>query len=82
MLKSNTITLLEKLNAKKTRINNPSIVYHEKTNTFPNETIRITPKYVVHFHGHRNKMDIYQYWPGMWVLAKYQPGHQHGYHMP
>jgi len=28
----------------------------EKTSTFPNEMIHITPKYVVHLHGHRNKM--------------------------
>jgi hypothetical protein len=28
----------------------------EKAGTLPNEIIHITFKYVVHFHGHHNKM--------------------------
>ncbi len=28
----------------------------EKMNTLPNEIIHITPRCVVHLHGHRNKM--------------------------
>jgi hypothetical protein len=28
----------------------------EKMGTFPNEMIHITPRRVVHFHGHRNEI--------------------------
>ncbi len=28
----------------------------EKIGTFPDETIHITPRCVVHFHGHQNKV--------------------------
>ncbi len=28
----------------------------EKIGTFPNETIHITPRFVVHFPGHQNKV--------------------------
>jgi hypothetical protein len=49
--------LLEKLNAEKTRINDLLIIYHgKKTSAFPNETIHIVPKCIVHLHGHQNKV--------------------------
>jgi hypothetical protein len=37
-------------------INDLSIVYCGKDEHTPNETIHITPRCTMHFHGHQNKM--------------------------
>ncbi len=56
MLKSNTNMLLEKLNAKRQREMTFWLFIVKKTNTLPDETIRIMPRCIVHLRGHRNKM--------------------------
>jgi hypothetical protein len=52
----NINTLLEKLNAKRRGQMTSQSSIMDKRGTLPNETIHITPKCIVHLHGHWNKM--------------------------
>jgi len=48
--------LREKLNAKREGQMTSQLFIVEKMGTLPNETIHITPRCIVHLHGHWNEM--------------------------
>jgi hypothetical protein len=58
MLKNNT-NIVWKIECKKKKKVTSKSSTMEKTGTFPDETIHITPRCVVHLHGHQNKIVLF-----------------------